>query len=105
MKKGVHSAVSNRLHTSIPNFDALIQGGFKKNSTNLIAGGAGSGKTIFAIQFLVEGILLHNEVGMYITFEEKKDKFYEDMEDFGWNLRELENKGKFSITDFLIIQR
>ena len=54
---------SNRIPTYIPNFDSLINGGFKKNSINLIVGGAGSGKTIFTLQFLVNGILKHNETG------------------------------------------
>src|SRR3989338_6735129 len=44
-----------RVPTGIPNFDTLIEGGFLKDSVNLVAGSAGSGKTIFALQFLVNG--------------------------------------------------
>ena len=85
---------SNRVPTYIPNFDTLINGGFKKNSINLIVGGAGSGKTIFTLQFLVNGILKHNETGLYITFEEKKDEIYDNMSVFGWDLAKLEKQGK-----------
>ena len=66
-----------RVATGILNLDKLIDGGFKYNSTNLIAGGAGSGKTVFAIQYLINGILKSGEPGVYITFEEKKDKLYD----------------------------
>ena len=66
----------SRVATGIYGLDKLIEGGFKKNSTNLVAGGPGSGKTIFAIQFLVEGVK-KGEPGIYITFEEKKFVFLE----------------------------
>ncbi|MAG08785.1 hypothetical protein CMO89_04885 [Candidatus Woesearchaeota archaeon] len=75
-------------------FDSLIQGGFKKNSINLVAGSAGCGKTIFSIQFLIEGIR-RGEPGIYITFEERKNKTYEDMKEFGWDLEKYEKEGKF----------
>ncbi len=42
--------------TGILNFDKMIQKGFERNSINLIAGGSGSGKSIFALQFLIQGI-------------------------------------------------
>ena len=91
---------SNRVPTYIPNFDTLINGGFKKNSINLIVGGAGSGKTIFTLQFLVNGILKHNETGLYITFEEKKDEIYDNMSVFGWDLAKLEKQGKLIFLEY-----
>ncbi|MBI5391530.1 hypothetical protein HZB00_00855 [Candidatus Woesearchaeota archaeon] len=93
-------AAVSRIPTGISGFDSLVQGGFKKNSINLVAGGAGSGKTIFAIQFLVQGALQKNEPGVYITFEEKKEKLYEDMLDFGWDLEKLEKEGKFIFLEY-----
>ncbi len=91
---------SHRLHvldrrkTGIINLDPLIQGGFKENSVTLVIGSAGSGKTIFGIQYLIEG-LLHGEAGLYLTFEQKKDKLYEDMGVFGWGLKKYEQQGLF----------
>ena len=83
-----------RVKSGIVNLDSLIQGGFKEKSINLIAGGAGSGKTIFGIQFLMEG-LKAGEVCIYITFEERKEKLYEDMSaSFGWDLQSYETKNK-----------
>ncbi len=91
---------SERVPTGIPNFDKLIEGGFQKESINLVAGGAGSGKTIFAVQFLMNGIEKYNEPGMYITFEERKNKLYKDMLEFGWDLAKYEKEGKFVFLNY-----
>lgn len=102
-KKGTGTKKKNpgkRIPTGIANFDKLIQGGFKRDSTNLVAGGAGSGKTILAIEFLVNGILKFGEPGIYITFEERKEKLYEDMLSFGWDLAKLEEQGKFVFLEY-----
>ncbi|MBW2981008.1 AAA family ATPase [Candidatus Woesearchaeota archaeon] len=88
-----------RIPTGIPNLDGLIQGGFKKESINLVAGGPGTGKTIFAMQFIIEGIE-KDEPGIYITFEEKKAKVYEDMLEFGWDLAKFEKEGKFAFLEY-----
>jgi len=89
-----------RVPLGITGLDQLISGGVKKNSINLVAGGAGAGKTIFAIQFLVTGIEELNEAGIYLTFEEKKNKTYEDVLEFGWNLQKYENEGKFVYLEY-----
>ncbi len=90
---------TERMPTGIPNLDKLIEGGFEKNSTNLIVGGSGSGKSIFAVQFLIEGIK-RGENCLYITFEEKKEEFYENMLDFGWDLAKLEKQEKFMFVEY-----
>ncbi len=91
--------VNKRIPTGISNLDPLIEGGFKRNSVNLVAGGAGSGKTIFAMQFILDG-LKRGEPGIYITFEEKKKKFYEDMLEFGWDLQKYEDQNKFVFLEY-----
>ena len=88
-----------RISTGIPSLDPLIQGGFKKNSVNLVAGGAGTGKSIFAMQFIMEGVR-KGEPGIYVTFEEKKEKVYEDMKEFGWDLEKYEKGGKFVFLEY-----
>ena len=85
-----------RVPTGLLGLDEAIEGGLKKDSVILIGGCAGSGKSIFAIQFIVNGILKSNEPGVYITFEENKEEVYEDMLRFGWDLAELEKQGKFA---------
>lgn len=88
-----------RINTGISNFDSFIEGGFIKNSTNLLVGGSGSGKSIFALQFLMQGIK-HNEKCLYVTFEEKKHEFYTNMLRFGWDLEKLERQGKFFFLEY-----
>ena len=92
--------ISERVPTGVKTFDSLIEGGFKRNSVNLVVGGPGSGKTIFAIQFLYTGMVKYNENALYVTFEEKKEKLYDDMLSFGWNLKKLENQNKFVFLEY-----
>jgi len=91
--------VIERISSGIEGFDRLVEGGFEKNSINLVVGDSGCGKTIFAIQFLVDG-LKKGESCLYITFEEKKDEFYKNMMNFKWNLGEYEKKGKFFFLEY-----
>ncbi len=88
-----------RVSTGIANLDSLIEGGFKKNSTNLVVGETGSGKTIFGVQFLIEGIK-KGEKCIFITFEESKNEFYSNMAKFGFNLKNLEQEGKFFFLEY-----
>src|SRR3989338_3618772 len=97
---GMNKGKPERIPIDIPGFDPLIQCGFKLGSINLVAGPAGSGKTIFAIQFLVDGIIRFKEPGIYITFEERKDKLYEDMLSFGWDLAKYEKSGMFVFLEY-----
>lgn len=89
----------DKVSTGIANLDKITEGGFEKNSVNLVIGNSGSGKSIFAVQFLIEGIK-NEEKCLYVTFEEKKEEFYKNMLDFGWNLSELEEQGKFSFLEY-----
>ncbi|MGV8131323.1 MAG: RAD55 family ATPase [Candidatus Pacearchaeota archaeon] len=88
-----------RIPSGIKGFDKLIEGGFEKNSTNLLVGGPGSGKTILATQFIVEG-LKNGESCLYITFEESKQSFYHNMKRFSWQLEEYEKKGLFTFLNY-----
>ena len=84
-----------KIPTGIKGLDKLAEGGFEKNSAILLMGGGGCGKSIFATQFLLEGIMNHKETGIYISFEENKKKFYQHMDRFGWDLPKLEDQGRF----------
>jgi len=94
-KRDSNSSVMERIPSGIRGLDKVIEGGFEKNSIILVSGGGGSGKTIFGISFLLEGIKKFDETAVYISFEENKDKFYRHMFRFGWDLADLEKKGKF----------
>ena len=96
-KKEAFDLGFRRIPTGVPGFDGMVEGGFQGKSINLVAGGAGSGKTIFAMQFLVNGALQYNEPGVFLTFEEEKEQILRNMLRFGWNLEELEREGKLII--------
>jgi len=90
---------TTKVPTHIPNFDNLIGGGFINESTNLIIGNSGNGKTIFAMQFLIGG-MKKGEKALYVTFEEKKEQFYKNMKIFGWDLESYEKKGLFTFLEY-----
>ena len=88
-----------RVQTGIKGMDKLIEGGFEEHSINLIAGGSGSSKTIFSMQFLIDG-LKNGKTCLYITFEEKREEFFKNMLDFGWDLEKYEKEGKFIFLEY-----
>ncbi|MEM0372904.1 MAG: ATPase domain-containing protein [archaeon] len=79
-----------RVPTGIPGMDDLIQGGFLEGSSNLIAGGAGTGKTIFATQYVYNGAAEYGEPGIFITMEEGATNLWWNMKSFKWNLTKYE---------------
>ena len=89
--------VPQRIKSGIPGLDELIEGGFIKGSAVLIAGSAGTGKTIFCCQFIWEG-LKNGEKCMYITFEELPDEIRADAAAFGWDFEKYEREGKLILT-------
>mgnify|MGYP003972062235 FL=1 len=90
---------NERVGTGISKIDKLISGGFKKNSVNLVVGNAGSGKTTLAMQYLVDG-LKKGEAGIYITFDENKEKLYDDFAEFGWELERFERMGLLKFLEY-----
>lgn len=100
IKKAIKSPLiinKSRVPTGIPGFDKLIQGGFPKDSSILIVGGPGCGKTIFCTQYLYEGAKKFNEKGLYVTFEQSSDSIEKQAKQFGWNLKRLEKEGLLEI--------
>ena len=88
-----------RTPTGIPGFDEMLNGGFPKGRVILVVGGPGSGKTILATQFLVNGIRNYGENSLFVSLDESKTHFYKEMMTLGWNLEELEKERKFMFLD------
>jgi len=88
--------MSERLSTGVPGLDDLIEGGLLKESTTLVSGGAGTGKTIMSCQFLWQG-LQNGEKGLFITMEEDVDDIIDDAREFGWDFDEYRKEGMFDI--------
>jgi circadian clock protein KaiC len=87
-----------KLATGISSFDMIAKGGLPKHRTTLISGTAGSGKTIFAMQFLAAGIEA-GERGVFVTFEESADDIRMNMRSFGWELEKWEHEGRLAFVD------
>jgi circadian clock protein KaiC len=75
--------------TGITGFDAITGGGLPRGRTTLLSGGPGSGKTIFALQFLIHGALQCKEPGIFVAFEETPQRIVANFEGFGWDLGSL----------------
>lgn len=93
----VSEPVGDRAQTGISGLDPIIQGGFRRLTANMVAGGPGSGKTMFAMQYLVNGIESFEEHGLYITFEQTKRDLYSLFKDVGVDLEKLEKDKKLTI--------
>ena len=61
---------SRKVPTGISGFDEITGGGLPRGRTVLVQGGPGSGKTIFGLQFLVNGARFFKEPGIFVAFEE-----------------------------------
>src|SRR5512140_2209522 len=75
--------------TGITGFDEITGGGLPRGRTTLLMGGPGSGKTLFALQFLVHGARNCREPGILVAFEENAKRIVANAGSFGWNLEEL----------------
>lgn len=87
-----------RVSTGIAGLDEMLGGGFPSNRIILVRGGPGSGKTIFSLQFIVDGIK-KAERGIYVTLEEPLNLIKANMALFGWNLEGFEKKGVLKMID------
>lgn len=82
--------------TGIPGFDALLDQGIPKGTSVLIAGGTGTGKTIFCLQTLFNAAK-NGEKCLYLSFEESEQRLQKHLDDFGWKWKDLEKKGLLKI--------
>jgi circadian clock protein KaiC len=99
MSDAANHALVDKLRTGIASFDVIAKGGLPRNRTTLISGTAGSGKTVFAMQFLAEGIRGAEENGVFVTFEESANDIRKNMGSFGWPLDEWERERKLMFVD------
>ena len=94
------SDVVDRCPTGIVGFDKLCQGGFVRNSDNLVVGGPGSGKSTFLLQFLWNGVTQFNENGLYCSFEPDIVDTLNDAMSYGWDFSKLSSEGRIKFMRF-----
>jgi len=90
--------------TGIRGLDEITLGGLPQGRPTLVCGGPGSGKTLLALTFLVNGIRQYDEPGVLMTFEENAEEVASDVESLGFNLPELIAAQKLAV-DYVRVER
>ncbi len=88
-----------KLPTGITGFDHISKGGLPKNRTTLLSGTSGSAKTVFAVQFLAEGIRQFEQSGVFVTFEESPQDIKRNFLSLGFDIEKWERAGKWVFVD------
>ncbi len=89
-------AEAQRIRTGIFGLDAIIEGGFRPHSAVVLAGSSGTGKTTFAIQFVLQG-LEAGEQALYISMEESPDQIVKESKLMGLDLQPYVDKTLFFV--------
>jgi circadian clock protein KaiC len=87
-----------RAPTGVRGLDDLLGGGLPAGRAILVRGAAGSGKTIFALQFLAAG-LTSGEPGVYVCADQKVTHLLDDALAFGWRLQDAADGGALGVLD------
>ena len=88
-KKNAVPQILPKIATGIPGFDELSHGGLPRYRTSLLKGGPGSGKTVFALQSIVNAARRRQEPGIFVAFEESTRQILANAASFDWGLPAL----------------
>ncbi len=91
--------------TGIKGFDQITAGGLPRNRTTLICGSAGSGKTLWGIDFVIKGAINYNEPGVFMSFEETEDELYNDVASLDLDLQGLVSQKKILLVHVVLQRR
>jgi circadian clock protein KaiC len=87
-----HKSSDVRLSTGVKGLDQMLFGGVYQQSTTLVTGASGTGKTVTGLSFIMEGAR-KGERGILIAFEESDEQLFRNAESFGWDLRKYVEDG------------
>jgi circadian clock protein KaiC len=90
--------------TGIQGLDEITKGGFPRGRPTLICGSAGCGKTLMAMEFLMNGILEYDEPGVFMAFEENAEDLAQNVASLGFDLKELTAQKKLKV-DYVYVER
>src|SRR5690349_6197085 len=93
-----------KVPTGIAGFDQITRGGLPQGRTSLVCGGAGCGKTLFAMEFLVNGATQHGDPGVFVAFEETEVELTANVASLGFDLATLRAKKLLAI-DYIKVDR
>jgi len=106
MVKAKHAAVNalEKCMTGICGLDEITMGGLPRGRTTLVCGCAGSGKTLFAMEFLYRGAMDYGEPGVFMSFEETSEDLTENFISLGFDLADMVSRGLLA-TDHIRVTR
>lgn len=83
--------------TGIEGLDDITSGGLPCGRSTLLCGGTGTGKTLFALEFLIQGAVLYGEAGVFFSFEEDAIELCRNVDSFGFNVSTLIDENRIEI--------
>lgn len=98
-KERPKQVTKDRVATGIEGLDALFDEGIPRGASLLVAGGAGSGKTLLCLQIAAHHAAQGKKC-LYMSFEESEERLKQHMNDFGWDPDKLEKQGNLKIQRF-----
>jgi len=99
-----NSKVFAKCTSGVRGLDEITFGGLPKGRPTLITGGAGSGKTLLSMEFLVRGATDYNEPGVFMAFEETAEELAQNVASLGFDLEELIAHKKV-LVDYIRVER
>ncbi len=102
--QGDDSEILEKSPTGIQGFDEITFGGLPKGRPTIIIGGPGSGKTLFGMEFLVNGAIKYGEPGVFIAFEETERELEKNTVSLGFGVKSLVQQKKLYI-DHVRVER
>lgn len=90
--------------TGIQGLDEITGGGLPKGRSTLVCGGAGCGKTLLAMEFLVRGATQFDEPGVFMAFEETTKDLTQNVASLGFDLKDLVVRKRIAL-DFVYVER
>jgi circadian clock protein KaiC len=93
-----------KVPSGIQGLDEVLRGGLPRGRSTLVCGGAGCGKSLLGIEFLVRGIVKYGDPGVYVAFEETADELAENVRSLGFDLPRLIKRKQLAI-DYVRVER
>ena len=90
--------------TGIRGLDEITKGGLPRGRPTLVCGGAGSGKTLLAMEFIVRGAREFGEPGVFVSFDETAEELTANVASLGFDLDGLAEAGKLAL-DYVRVER
>ncbi len=80
--------------TGLKGFDEITYGGIPKFRPTILVGSSGTGKTFMSLEYIINGVMMYNEPGVFMTFEEKTEELQENVRTLGYDLKKMVDEKK-----------